>query len=479
MAVTRIDYSQQIPNNVNLSDNRRLLKALESWQPKFMRWWNELGPLGFQRDDVYLRTAITTDIKRDSAWGYVKLPDYRWGVFLLDPDPDRTISHGEFKGQPVWQEVPGEFRNPLRRLIVVQGDTEPASVEQQRHLGHTCPSIYDLRNLFQVNVEEGRHLWAMVYLLDAYFGRDGRDEAEALLDRHSGDSDKPRILGAFNEPTPDWLSFFMFTFFTDRDGKYQLASLAESAFDPLSRTVQFMLREEAHHMFIGTTGIARVVQRTCDLIRQHGVDGRDVRRFGGIELELLQKYINLHYSVSLDLFGSELSSNAATYFSSGLKGRFLETKRSDDHQLVNATYQVPRLEGGLVETVEAPALNAMNECLRDDYIVDCQRGLSSWNKIIARAGLDAELRLPHRGFNRQVGVFAGARLDPGGELLDERAWSARLDEWLPTEEDREYVGSLMTPVTEPGKMANWIAPPATGINGKPVEFEYVRFEPRG
>jgi benzoyl-CoA 2,3-dioxygenase component B len=212
--VGTIDYSQQIPNNVNLSDNRRLLKALESWQPKFMRWWDELGPLGFQRDDVYLRTAITTDIKRDSAWGYVKLPDYRWGIFLIDPDPDRRISHGEFKGQPVWQEVPGEFRNPLRRLIVVQGDTEPASVEQQRHLGHTCPSIYDLRNLFQVNVEEGRHLWAMVYLLDAYFGRDGRDEAEALLERHSGDSDKPRILGAFNEPTPDWLSFFMFTFFT-------------------------------------------------------------------------------------------------------------------------------------------------------------------------------------------------------------------------------------------------------------------------
>jgi benzoyl-CoA 2,3-epoxidase subunit B len=479
VAVGTIDYSQQIPNNVNLSDNRRLLKALESWQPKFMRWWDELGPLGFQRDDVYLRTAITTDIKRDSAWGYVKLPDYRWGIFLIDPDPDRRISHGEFKGQPVWQEVPGEFRNPLRRLIVVQGDTEPASVEQQRHLGHTCPSIYDLRNLFQVNVEEGRHLWAMVYLLDAYFGRDGRDEAEALLERHSGDSDKPRILGAFNEPTPDWLSFFMFTFFTDRDGKYQLASLAESAFDPLSRTVQFMLREEAHHMFIGTTGIARVVQRTCELMRQHGVDGPDVRRYGGIELELLQKYINLHYSVSLDLFGSELSSNAATYFSSGLKGRFQETKRDDDHRLVEATYQVPSLEGGRVSTVEAPALNAMNECLRDDYIVDCQRGLSSWNKIIQRAGLDFELRLPHRGFSRRVGTFAGAHVSPDGQLLDEAAWAAQASRWLPTDADREYVGSLMTPVTEPGKMANWIAPPATGINGKPVEFEYVRFVPRG
>jgi benzoyl-CoA 2,3-dioxygenase component B len=479
VAVGTIDYSQQIPNNVNLSDNRRLLKALESWQPKFMGWWQELGPLGFQRDDVYLRTAITTDIKRDSAWGYVKLPDYRWGIFLIDPDEDRRISHGEFKGQPVWQEVPGEFRNPLRRLIVVQGDTEPASVEQQRHLGHTCPSIYDLRNLFQVNVEEGRHLWAMVYLLDAYFGRDGRDEAEALLDRHSGDSDKPRILGAFNEPTPDWLSFFMFTFFTDRDGKYQLASLAESAFDPLSRTVQFMLREEAYHMFIGTTGIARVVQRTCELMRQHGVDGPDVRRFGGIELELLQKYINLHYSVSLDLFGSELSSNAATYFSSGLKGRFQETKRDDDHQLVEATYQVPRLEGGRVSTVDASALNAMNECLRDDYIVDCQRGLSSWNKIIDRAGIDSELRLPHRGFNRRVGTFAPVQLSPGGRLVDEATWAAGVAQWLPTEEDREYIGSLMTPVTELGKMANWIAAPATGINGKPIEFEYVRFVPRG
>jgi benzoyl-CoA 2,3-dioxygenase component B len=129
--------------------------------------------------------------------------------------------------------------------------------------------------------------------------------------------------------------------------------------------------------------------------------------------------------------------------------------------------------------VEAPALNAMNECLRDDYIVDCQRGLSSWNKIIHRAGIDFELRLPHRGFNRRVGVFAGTRVSPDGRMLDEQAWSARLHEWLPTDQDREYVGSLMTPVVEPGKMANWIAPPATGINGKPVEFEYVRFEPRG
>src|SRR5487761_2801999 len=156
-------------------------------------------------------------------------------------------------GQPAWQEVPGEYRSTLRRIIVTQGDTEPASVEQQRQLGLTCPSLYDLRNLFQVNVEEGRHLWAMVYLLQTYFGRDGREEAEALLERRSGDE---------NEPCTDWLSFFMFTFFTDRDGKFQLLALAESAFDPLSRSTRFMLTEEAHHMFVGETGVLRVCERT-------------------------------------------------------------------------------------------------------------------------------------------------------------------------------------------------------------------------
>ena len=186
------------------------------------------------------------------------MPDYRWGIFLAEPEPDRTHRlrrpHGPAGVAGGARRVPGRPAPPL----VVQGDTEPASVEQQRHLCLTAPSLYDLRNLFQVNVEEGRHLWAMVYLLHRYFGRDGRDEADEMLERHSGDADHPRILGAFNEPTPDWLSFFFFTYFTDRDGKFQLASLRESGFDPLSRTCDFMLKEEAHHMFVGATGIGRV-----------------------------------------------------------------------------------------------------------------------------------------------------------------------------------------------------------------------------
>src|SRR5687767_11826407 len=211
-------------------------------------------------------------------------------------------------GQPAWQQVPGEYRSTLRRLIVTQGDTEPASVEQQRLLGHTCPSLYDLRNLFQINVEEGRHLWAMVYLLHSYFGRDGREEAEELLRRRSGNPDSPRILGTFNEPVEDWLSFFMFTTFTDRDGKFQLLALAESGFDPLARTTRFMLTEEAHHMFVGETGVSRIVQRTADVMNELGSDDvAKVRARGAIDLPTIQRSLNRWFSSSVNLFGGEQS----------------------------------------------------------------------------------------------------------------------------------------------------------------------------
>src|SRR6266550_3303512 len=270
-----MNLSERIPNNVNLSEDKKLQRALEKWLPNYLNWWREMGPEGFQDKDVYLRTAISVEPDGWANFDYVKMPDYRLGIFLKPAEPDARVGFGDNCGIPAYQDVPGEFRNSLRRIIVTQGDTEPASVEQQRLLGQTCPSLYDLRNLFQVNVEEGRHLWAMVYLLDAYFGRDGREESEALLERRSGDPDKPRILGAFNEKTLDWLSYLMFTYFTDRDGKYQLASLAESGFDPLSRTCRFMLTEEAHHLFVGETGVGRVVQRTCELMRQGKTD--DVR----------------------------------------------------------------------------------------------------------------------------------------------------------------------------------------------------------
>jgi benzoyl-CoA 2,3-epoxidase subunit B len=466
-----VDIDAKIPNNVDLAGDRRLGRALESWQPKFIQWWKELGPVAHnETTPVYLRTAISVGQEGWANFDYVSMPDYRWGIFLAEPEPDRRVAFGDHKGEPVWQEVPGEHRGELRRLLVVQGDTEPASVEQQRHLCLTAPSLYDMRNLFQINVEEGRHLWAMVYLLHRYFGRDGRDEADEMLERHSGDADHPRILGAFNEPTPDWLSFFLFTYFTDRDGKFQLASLRESAFDPLSRTCDFMLKEEAHHMFVGAAGVGRVVDRTVQLMKEHDTD--DVRGHGGIDVPTLQRYLNFHYSVSLDLFGAETSSNAANYFGSGLKGRFQEERRDDDHVLREVTRMVPMATDERIGEREVNALTALNETLRDDYVADCQKGVDRWNRTLAE--VDESLTLPHVGFNRAVGTFARRHVSPDGRLLDEGEWSRHVSSWLPSDADREHIQALMVGVTEPGKMAGWLAAPSVGIHSKPVDFEYVR-----
>ncbi|MEE8301033.1 MAG: benzoyl-CoA 2,3-epoxidase subunit BoxB [Candidatus Tectomicrobia bacterium] len=471
-----INYAERIPNNVDLSENRRLQRALESWQPRYLRWWQDLGPEGSTDYDVYLRTAISVEADGWANFGYVKMSDYRWGIFLAKPEADRRIVFGEHQGEPVWQDVPGEYRSTLRRLIVTQGDTEPASVEQQRHLGFTCPSLYDLRNLFQINVEEGRHLWAMVYLLHAYFGRDGREEADALLERHSGDPDKPRILGAFNEQTPHWLSYFMFAYFTDRDGKYQLAALAESGFDPLARTCQFMLTEEAHHMFVGETGVMRIVQRACEVMHDLKTDDpQRIRAAGAIDLPTLQKFINFHYSVSLDLFGQELSTNGANYFTYGLKGRFHETRIDDDHRLVAATWPVAAPQDKVIVVEDQPALLAVNERLRDDYIEDSLRGLKRWNKVIETHGIDFKLQLPHRGFHRQLGGFADCQVSPDGQIITDAEWTRQVNDWLPTEQDHAFIVSLMQPITTPGEMASWIAAPSRGIHGQAIDYPYVRF----
>ncbi len=466
--MSHVSLDAKIPNNVDLASDKRLQRALEQWQPGFLDWWREMGPDGFQTSDVYLRTAIAVGSEGWAHFDHVRMPDYRWGIFLADREPDRRIGFGDHVGEPVWNEVPGEHRNALRRLIVTQGDTEPASVEQQRCLGRSCPSLYDLRNLLQVNVEEGRHLWAMVYLLHTYFGRDGREEAEMLLQRRSGDADKPRILQAFNEPIEDWLSFMMFTTFTDRDGKYQLLSLAESAFDPLARTCRFMLTEEAHHMFVGQTGVARIAQRTAELVRE----GKDPRAAGAIPFDMLQRYLNFWYTVSLDLFGSEVSTNGATYFGGGLKGRPKE-ERYADHVLLEGATRVELFEDGqVVEREVAPRL-AVNLEVRNAYVDDCQAAVDKWNRLVADLGVT--FRLPSQRFNRRVGTFAAGCFDPDGRRISETEFRRREAELLPTNADDAYVRSLMAhPVTAPGAFANWIAPPARGINAQPVDFEYVR-----
>ncbi|MCZ6659347.1 MAG: benzoyl-CoA 2,3-epoxidase subunit BoxB [Gammaproteobacteria bacterium] len=473
-----VSYDTLIPNNVDLSSDRRLRRALETWQPKFLNWWRESGPTDFQQAEVYLRTAVGVERGAWAKFGFVRMPEYRWGVLLAPQEEGRTIPFGEHKGEPAWQEIPGEYRALIQRLIVIQGDTEPASVEQQRFLGHTAPSLYDMRNVFQVNVEEGRHLWAMAYLLHKYFGRDGREEADMLLERTSGDADRPRILGAFNEATPDWLSFFLFTSFTDRDGKMQLESLAQSGFDPLSRTCRFMLTEEGHHMFVGKSGVERIIDRTSVVMHEHGItDPGDVGRLHElrvIDLPLLQRKMNFHFSVTLDLFGSEISTNAANLFNAGIKGRFHETDIDDDHQLRDDTYPVLTFKDGRFVTEAMSAITAINARLLDDYIVDCQKVVAAWNKVIKSHGIDFELVLPHRAFNRRQGMFADMYVSPGGAVLNEATWLAEHDSFLGSSEDSTYVLSLMKPVDQVGEYADWISPPKSGVGGKPGEFEYVR-----
>jgi benzoyl-CoA 2,3-epoxidase subunit B len=463
------NMSGEIPNNVDLDNDAQLKRALNTWHPRFLKWWNEVGPDGFDTSRVYLRTAISASSEGWANYAYVRMAEYRWGIFLA-PQLQRKIGFGDHPELDPWQQVPGEYRKELRRIIVTQGDTEPASVEQQRHLGRSAPSLYDLRNLFQINVEEARHLWAMVYLLQRYFGRDGREEAEELLTRRSGHQDHPRLLNAFNAPIRDWVDLFCFAMFADRDGKYQLESLSESGFDPLSRTTRFMLTEEAFHMFVGESGIQRIVQRTADLMRESGRD--DIHDLGGIDLALLQKYINLWYSESLDLFGGEDSSNAAAYFAAGIKGRYHETSAAyTDHRALDSAYRLQKPDGTVDEI---PMRRAMNAVLRDSYTQDCERGLARWNKELEKRDVGARLYLPAVCFNRKVGAFAGLACDPQGKLLSADEFAARRD-GLPTEQDRAHVAELLKPVYEPGKIAGWIAPPARGVNNQPLDFEYVLF----
>ncbi|MCB9569218.1 MAG: benzoyl-CoA 2,3-epoxidase subunit BoxB [Myxococcales bacterium] len=472
MSIPSVDLNAKIPNNVGLADDPKVRRALEHWQPKYLEWWRDMGPSDFAEDQVYLRTAISVDTDGWAHYDHVKMPDYRWGIFLTPRDREMLIHVGDETGKPAWEEVPGEHRNALRRIVVTQADTEPASVEQQRLLGHLAPSLYDMRSLFQVNVEEGRHLWAMVYLLHKYFGRDGRDEADELLQRRSGDPDKPRILGAFNQPCDHWLSFFAFTMFTDRDGKYQLAALRESAFDPLARSCDFMLTEEAFHLFVGETGLERIIKRSAELERLD--PNGDIRNQGGIDFETIQRAINYWFTYCLDLFGGEISSNAANYFGAGLKGRFKEAQRYTDHRVIEDHYRLTVVEEGALKEVDIPLRNAMNEVLRDDYIKDCERALRKWNRLLEAMGSSTRLTLPSRRFHRHQGLYAAHAFNPAGDLVSADEFERRRDEWLLSPADNEYLRSIMVRVREPGKFANWIAPPAKGIGGQDLDFAYVR-----
>jgi benzoyl-CoA 2,3-dioxygenase component B len=237
-----------------------------------------------------------------------------------------------------------------------------------------------------------------------------------------------------------------------------------------------MLTEEAHHMFVGESGISRVIQRTCAAMNELKTDDvTKLRAAGVIDLPTLQRYLNFHFSVTIDLFGADESSNAATFYSTGIKGRYEEGKRTDDHILKGQTYKVLAVQGDHLVEREVPMLNALNEVLRDDYIKDSIGGVGRWNKVIEKAGIPFRLQTPHKAFHRNIGALAGVKVAPDGRVVSEAEWAARVNDWLPSGTDRAFVASLMGRVVEPGKFANWIAPPVMGINRQPVDFEYVRF----
>ena len=194
-----------------------------------------------------------------------------------------------------------------------------------------------------------------------------------------------------------------------------------------------------------------------------------------IDLPTVQRYLNFHYSVTIDLFGADQSSNAATFYSSGLKGRYEEGKREDDHILKGQTYKILEVQGGQLVEKDVPMLNALNEVLRDDYIKDSVAGVNRWNKVIEKAGLPQRLVVPHKAFHRNIGALAGVKVSPDGRVVSDVEWAANERAWLPSSEDRTYVASLMGRCVEPGKFANWIAPPNMGINKQSVDFEYIRF----
>jgi len=190
---------------------------------------------------------------------------------------------------------------------------------------------------------------------------------------------------------------------------------------------------------------------------------------------VIQKYLNFQFAVSMDLFGSERSTNAGNYFTSGLKGRWGETRRKDDHLLHGMEREMNIVRDGQIVQQTVPLLGALNLDLRDEYVADCENGVRRWNQALEDAGLDERLTLPHEGFFRKVGAYSGHHISPEGEVLDEATWTAREGDLLPTPEDRRQVAELMKPEYDEGKFAGWIAPPPQGINDMPVEYDYVRF----
>tara|TARA_B100001250_G_scaffold399869_1_gene409727 strand:+ start:56 stop:1216 length:1161 start_codon:yes stop_codon:yes gene_type:complete len=310
-----------------------------------------------------------------------------------------TIEYGDYEGRAKWEralQVPHQsMRDALITMITVQGDTEFASVEQQRHLLASAPTDYDRYAAARIMAEEQRHGWQMAYLLMTYFGQQGRREAQKLLERNAQDGD--RLLGAFNRPMPHWLDFFCYTMFVDRDGKFQLGMLSTSAFKPLAASMGPMLKEESFHLGTGSNGLRRVIKA------------------GVIPQDLLQRYFNKWVSTAHDLFGVDASSSAHWAYVWGIKGRWDERKK---------------LEAGLQVNKET-----LNEESRGHYHDEIVKEVEKLSSYLPEGS--PSLYVPHENFNRDIGVAKRQKFTVEGNAFDgtEEEWKIYLETVLPTGQD--------------------------------------------
>ncbi|MDE0869340.1 MAG: phenylacetate-CoA oxygenase subunit PaaI [Candidatus Poseidoniaceae archaeon] len=312
-----------------------------------------------------------------------------------------VIEFGDYKGRPKWErslQVPHQsMRDALVSMITVQGDTEFASVEQQRHLLASAPTDYDRYAAARIMAEEQRHGWQMAYILMTYFGQQGRREAQKLLERNAQDGD--RLLGAFNRPMPHWLDFFCYTMFVDRDGKFQLGMLSTSAFKPLAASMGPMLKEESFHLGTGSNGLRRVIKA------------------GIVPLDMLQRYFNKWVSTAHDLFGVDASSSAHWSYVWGVKGRWDERKK---------------LEAGIEVDKEV-----LNEEARGHYHTEIVGEVGKLNGYLPEGS--KKLVVPHENFYREIGPFRKQRYTTEGEAFTgtDEEWKAYLHVTLPTAQDEE------------------------------------------
>ena len=338
-----------------------------------------------------------------------ELKDYKFEVKLADLDQPE-IEFGHYAGQRKWptvMHIPDQrIRDALQTLIIFQGDTEFASVEQQRNLLWSAPSDYDLLSIYRVMAEEMRHGWQMSYLLVAHFGDEGRREAEKLLERRAEEHE--RLLGSFNEAVENWLDFFAYTEFIDRDGKYQLQMLSTSGFAPLSRSMKPMLREESFHLGTGNSGLQRIIKA------------------GRIPTAIMQRYFNKWVSTAFDLFGTDRSSSAQWAYVWGLKGRFDERSNAQP-----------------AET------HTLNEHARELYRQEIQGLIDRLNSHVPDD--QAKLIVPDIRFNRRIGLYKGQTFTIHGEPIEKEKYKAYVASVMPTAEDREFLRNVF-------KENDWIQP---------------------